>query len=336
MDESTRTCAMTRIAEEAVPENVDLWPAIRTQVARSNDARPTSGRGAPVRRRALLGGIASAAALALALVGTNTWWTQPTSVSAETILDRAQATANDLADIRTYHLKMTQLRGGTTVDTEVWYGVSTKQRTIHRRVNQPGGPAVVMSESIFNGEHTWIILNDNGQTWAVHTIGTDWKKPGDDPSRASSLSDVLTRYASEKSCLNARQDGEATIAGRPAHVIVTTPKPEGCDASKTGPADQRTKADERKLATLGETRVWVDKQSFLLLKSETRDASGAVIERGEVTSIEYNVNLPDSTFTYTPPAGVHVREFSGASPDDVKRSLVEGDGKDGAAPPKKP
>ena len=62
-----------------------------------------------------------------------------------------------------------------------------------------------------------------------------------------------------------------------------------------------------------------------------------MIERGEVTSIEYNVNLPDSTFTYTPPAGVEVREFSGASPDDVKRSLVEGSNpKEGAPPPKKP
>jgi hypothetical protein len=56
-----------------------------------------------------------------------------------------------------------------------------------------------------------------------------------------------------------------------------------------------------------------------------------------LTSIEYNVSIPASTFTYVPPPGTPVREFSGAAADDVKRALFEGsNGKEGAPPPKKP
>jgi hypothetical protein len=46
--------------------------------------------------------------------------------------------------------------------------------------------------------------------------------------------------------------------------------------------------------------------------------------------------LQGITFTYTPPSGVQVREFTGATADVVKRALVEGDGKEDAPPPKKP
>jgi outer membrane lipoprotein-sorting protein len=340
VDENTRTRTLTRIAEEAVPNSVDLWPAIRTQVAGAVQTQPTQtvqAPAAPGRRRALLGGIASAAVLVLAPAGLITWWSQPAAVNAETILDRAQATAINPAAITTYHLKMTQLRGGTMVDAEVWYGGSTKQRSIYRRAVESGGAVVPVSESIFNGEHAWIILIENGRTRAVHTIGTDWNKPGGDPTRPNSLTDVLARYTSEKSCLNARQDGEAIIAGRPAYQIVATPKPEGCGTSpKGGPDDEKARADDQKRSMIGELRVWVDKQSFLLLKSETRNSSGGLIERGEVTTIEYNVSIPDSTFTYTPPPGVQVREFTGAPADVVKRALVEGDGKEGAPPPKRP
>jgi outer membrane lipoprotein-sorting protein len=334
VDQRIRTRTLTRIAEEAVPDTVDLWPVIRAQVDRPSLAppmRPTSAPTMPGRRRTLLAGIGSAAMLVLAPAGLVTWWSQPTAVSAETILDRAQATASNRAEIKTYHLKMIGSRGGTTVDIEVWYGGSTKQRSVNRPTGS-GAAAVPSTETVFNGEHAWIILTENGRTRAVHTVGTDWNKPGGDPAKPGSLTDVLASYTSEKSCLDARLDGETTVAGRPAYQIITAPKREGCD----GPS--RAEADDQKLAMLGEMRIWVDKESFLLLKSETRDRSGAVLKRGEVTSIEFNVSIPDSVFTYTPPPGVQVREFIGATPDVVKRALFEDESakQGGTASPRKP
>jgi MucB/RseB N-terminal domain len=68
-------------------------------------------------------------------------------------------------------------------------------------------------------------------------------------------------------------------------------------------------------------RVWVDKQSFLPLQTEVQEASGAVVERSEVTRLEYNLSVPDATFHYTPPAGVQISAFNGGTGADVKRAL---------------
>jgi outer membrane lipoprotein-sorting protein len=330
MDERTRARTLTRLAEEAIPDGVDLWPGIHAKIVDSNQARRPTQSAAPIRlprRRVLLSGIAAAAVLVLAPAGLIAWWSQPASVSAETILDRAQATAEAPVETRSYHLKMTRTRANVVVESEVWFGGSTKQRGIDRNPATGGS-----TETIFNGDHAWIILTDNEHTRAVHTIGTAWNKPGDDPSRRASLADVLASYRSDKACLDARQDGEATVAGRPTYVIVTTAKSEGCAASDKGGPDDRNRA------LLGEMRVWVDKEAFVLLKSETHDASGGLLERGEVTSVEYNVTIPDSLFTYVPPPGVQMREFDGATPDVVKRALFdENEIKDAkTAPAKKP
>jgi hypothetical protein len=43
--------------------------------------------------------------------------------------------------------------------------------------------------------------------------------------------------------------------------------------------------------------------------------------RSEVTSVQYNVAIADSMFTYAPPAGVSVATFHGGDGADVKRAL---------------
>ena len=70
-----------------------------------------------------------------------------------------------------------------------------------------------------------------------------------------------------------------------------------------------------------EIKVWVDKRSFLPLRVELRDASGAVQDRSEVSRVEYDIAIPDSTFSYTPPAGVTVSTFHGGDGAAVKRAL---------------
>jgi hypothetical protein len=69
--------------------------------------------------------------------------------------------------------------------------------------------------------------------------------------------------------------------------------------------------------------VWVDKRTFLPLRTEVRDAAGSLRERTEATVVEYDVALPPTTFVFTPPAGVPVFTYSGGSGADVKRSLAE-------------
>jgi hypothetical protein len=55
---------------------------------------------------------------------------------------------------------------------------------------------------------------------------------------------------------------------------------------------------------------------------EVRDSHGTIVDRSEVTSVEYNVAIPAATFTYVPPAGIPVATFTGGDGADVKRALA--------------
>ena len=68
--------------------------------------------------------------------------------------------------------------------------------------------------------------------------------------------------------------------------------------------------------------IWVDKRSFLPLRMEVRDSGGVIIDRSEVTSVEYDVSIPSGTFTYAPPADVSVATFMGGDGADVKRAMA--------------
>ena len=69
-------------------------------------------------------------------------------------------------------------------------------------------------------------------------------------------------------------------------------------------------------------RVWVDTHSYLPLRIEVHDANGTLLDRSEVSHIDYNLPLDAQTFTYTPPPGVSVATFHGGDGAQVKRSLA--------------
>jgi outer membrane lipoprotein-sorting protein len=50
------------------------------------------------------------------------------------------------------------------------------------------------------------------------------------------------------------------------------------------------------VAQPNELTVWIDKPSFLPLKMEVRDAAGVVVDRSEVSRVEYNASMPEATF----------------------------------------
>ena len=52
---------------------------------------------------------------------------------------------------------------------------------------------------------------------------------------------------------------------------------------------------------------WVDQKTYLPLKMESYDNKGALVDRYEVTTIEYDVSIPEKTFAELP-AGTTVRE----------------------------
>lgn len=46
--------------------------------------------------------------------------------------------------------------------------------------------------------------------------------------------------------------------------------------------------------------IWVDKQTYVLLKQERYNSAGKLTIREEITGIEYNIAIPDEVFTYVP------------------------------------
>ncbi len=345
MNDRSKTAILRQIAEKAIPDNLDLWPSIHAQI----DPAPRAGLanlwkrsvGSGWRRRSILG--FTTVALALVLSATFPLWNPAQSVSADVILSRAQQAATGVSStVLTYHLQMTRTvagKGSATVTTEIWFDGRDRQRSDQVVRDQSG--ATSSQEVIFNGAQTWIALTENGQTRAVHTTGTTWSNPFDDPTQQTSLADVLAGYSSQKSCLTAEQKGEATVAHRPTYVIVLHPKPNGCPQPdgaasgssavdgkqiKAGQAGQKKAAANRSSDNaIGQMTIWVDQQTFLPLKTEVRDSAGVVVDRSEVTSVEYNVAIPDSTFSYTPPSGVTVLNFTGGYGADVKQALANGD-----------
>ena len=56
--------------------------------------------------------------------------------------------------------------------------------------------------------------------------------------------------------------------------------------------------------------------------NRVRDAQRVLLDRSEATTVQYNVSIPDSTFLYTPRAGVQVATLSGGDGAEVKRRLL--------------
>lgn len=82
--------------------------------------------------------------------------------------------------------------------------------------------------------------------------------------------------------------GTGNIAGHPAHELVLVPKP-GHEAP------------------FQRARVWVDDDDGLVRQFEVTEANG-LTRRIRITSLEVNVPVDRSAFTFTPPPGVRVVE----------------------------
>jgi outer membrane lipoprotein-sorting protein len=344
MNKPNKSEALNRIAEQGVSDTLDLWPQIRSRAA--STLRPQSSKSGSVvgklrAARRLVISVGAAVLLALIIGATSPLWNSAELVNAQVLLDQAQAAADSPATaVHSYHLQLTRQGPGkdnAPRSTEIWFGGSDRQRSIDV-VKDASGTVLLSTEVVFNGAHVWIATAEQAQTQVVHTVGTTWNKPAEDPSRQHSLTDVLTQYSGDKSCMNAQLQGEASVAGQATYVIVATPKFLCWPKESIGQSGWRPTEDNQ----FAQMRVWVDKVSYLPLKTEVRNPSGVVLDRSEVTNVQYNIAIPDSTFSYTPPAGASVFDFTGGTGADVKKALCGSsshykcDRSQSAQPPQKP
>jgi outer membrane lipoprotein-sorting protein len=263
-----------------------------------------------VRRWQPLAGLATVAILILSILAVSAPWDRATqAVSAQTILDRARDASSDApaASIGSYHVTATgtEPKGDganqrpVTMHGQLWYAGKDRWRT-EEIVSDASGAVIETGGTIVNGTQAWRYSTQDGQTRVMTRTGqTNARDPWDGMSNIHSLAELLAT-ASREGCGTAQQQGETTIAGRVAYIVAVTPNPQGC----SGKFEQ---------APRGRMVLSVDKQTFLPLKLEQYRADGTLQASLEATGIEYNVAIPDNTFTYTPPPGAIVTDqLSGA------------------------
>ena len=253
------------------------------------------------------------------------------TVSAQTILERTQRAAATNAPatslVRSYHMLAEQVIAGddgvnkARIRTETWY-----QDDEHVRSEDisPSTGRVIFGQSRDGGDF-WIygIFDGNtvpasgqGAQRAVHGPAGELsfgKLPVE--SGGSSLADLLA-HLSARDCFNASVTGEEAVASRTAYVIEVRPTSGRCSLKPDagGVASQGGKPGRDSL-----TRLWVDKDTFITLRSEFYSA-GRLLSSYTVLQFEVDPAFAPGTFAYQPGSRVEVIEVG--SLGEAKQALA--------------
>jgi len=127
---------------------------------------------------------------------------------------------------------------------------------------------------------------------------------GTEATPPQSAGDVLDQA---RRCYQPQFQGEASVAGREAYVVNLGAS--SCPSSyELKPSGTVVPGTPRPTTEQGRYMMWIDKETFVVLKSERDNADGTPQARYEVTAISYDQSYPDDLFTYQPPAGAHITD----------------------------
>jgi outer membrane lipoprotein-sorting protein len=186
--------------------------------------------------------------------------------------------------------------GAEQVKAEIsrWYEAPGRwRREVASTVIGPDGRPVSRNglTTVSDGSAVWLYrARDNSvmvQPYG-HAAGSD--ELGPFPEVTGGLSDLLARATA---CYAPHLTGSARVAGRAAYVI---------DLGSSRCGDATTAGDPPV-----EWTIWVDKHTFLILKSE-QDVGGRVLATTAVTSVQYDVPIEPARFVFATPPGAKLRD----------------------------
>ncbi len=251
--------------------------------------------------RPIVGGATIAAAVAVILIAPPLW-SGESRVNAEAIFARTSAAAQSNAPAggtAGYHLVATTespSQPGSVTTTETWYADSSHLRT---EQNWTGGGQTPGFGLAVSGNDAWLYGTFDGGVRVAHGPASELGTTFGGQSGGSDIAQVLSQYTG--GCQTARQDGEETVASRTVYKIVVMPDVSACPGIEGDP--------QQYLAKLGTLTVWVDKETFLPLKTEQTSSDGGAYVY-TVTRIEVGGDIADSTFAYEAPEGVAVQDVA--------------------------
>ena len=194
--------------------------------------------------------------------------------SPEATLDRA---VQAYSKVKTVRATFTQTLTNPLTGSIVTSHGEMQQRIpgyLDVRFTDPAGDRIVA-----DGKSLWIYLPSTNPGQVIKT------RPNES---SASVPDVTSQFFdSPKTRYTVSDGGKDAVDGRPAHVLVLTPK---------DPSIPFTKAT-----------IWVDDADALVRQFETVDANG-VVRRVRITKIAVNAKVDRDAFTFRPPKGVKVFE----------------------------
>lgn len=156
-------------------------------------------------------------------------------------------------------------------------GVFLQQRPgrLAIRFTDPDGDRIIA-----DGKSVWIYLPSSAPDQVIRRSATD---------DGAAPIDIASQFLdSPREKYTIADAGTATVAGGPAHVLALTPK-RGSDAP------------------FAKAKVWVSDSDGLIRQFEVVEPSG-LTRKVRLTSIDLDVPVDASAFTFTPPKGVKIVE----------------------------
>ena len=195
--------------------------------------------------------------------------------STDQVLDRAIAAWGKVKTARaSFEQTITNPLTGSTGNAR---GEFQQQRPnkLSIRFTEPSGDRIVS-----DGASVWVYLPSSAPGQVIKRSASDASAIPLDIT-GEFLTDPRSRYAVTGA-------GTGTVSGHAAHALTLLPKP---DAQ----------------APFTKATIWVDDDDGLIRQFETVEQSG-VTRRVLITTLDLNVPVERSLFTFTPPTGVRVIE----------------------------
>jgi len=195
--------------------------------------------------------------------------------STDQTLDRAVAAWGKVKTARaTFEQTVTNSLTGSSATAHGEYQQQRPNR-VAIRFTDPSGDRIVS-----DGASVWVYLPSSAPGQVVKRSASDATALPLDIT-GEFLTDPRGRY-------DITSAGVGTVAGHPAKALLLSPK-----AQTQAPFTKAT--------------IWVDDDDALIRQFEVVEPSG-VTRRIRITSLDLNVPVDKSTFSFTPPAGVRVVE----------------------------
>ena len=197
-------------------------------------------------------------------------------LTSEQLAEQMQEHGNSVQEY-TYTLVMTDMMRNETMVVDLAYKNPGMIRMEYKE------PAEVAGQlQVSNGTYTWMYdpMSNTVRTAAV-------------PADARMNETLNTRFIEGllDTC-TIEPHGRAVIEGRGCYVITATPKEAGMFATSM--------------------RLWFDRETWMLLKMDTSQ-NGELVMRMEYKNVQFDAEIPDSTFEFEVPEGATVESMDGAT-----------------------